>query len=141
MPFRRAVLASPALQEMIVRYNDALLGQVQVTAACNALHPIQKRLARWILQTRDRIDSDTVPLTQELLSEMLWHTSELHQSEIARRLADDRTDPLQPRIDRDHQPAWIRGQRPANVTVSSGDNPPGCGVDTGRVTVCRTRVP
>jgi CRP-like cAMP-binding protein len=70
-PFRAAVQASLALRDMIVSYNDVLLGQVQVTAACNALHPIQKRLARWILQTRDRIDTDTVPLTQELLSEML----------------------------------------------------------------------
>lgn len=70
-PFRRAVHASLPLRDMIVRYNDALLGQVQITAACNALHTIQRRLARWILQTRDRIDTDTVPLTQELLSEML----------------------------------------------------------------------
>jgi CRP-like cAMP-binding protein len=85
VPFRRAVQASPALRDMIVRYNDALLGQVQITAACNALHPIQKRLARWILQTRDRIDSDLVPLTQELLSEMLG-VRRSSVSEIAGRL-------------------------------------------------------
>jgi CRP-like cAMP-binding protein len=84
-PFRRAVQASPALRDIIVRYNDVLLGQVQVTAACNALHPIQKRLARWILQTRDRIDTDMVPLTQELLSEMLG-VRRSSVSEIARRL-------------------------------------------------------
>jgi len=83
--FRRAVQASPVLREMIVRYNDLLLGQVQVTAACNALHPIQKRLARWILQTRDRIDTDIVPLTQELLSEMLG-VRRSSVSEIAGRL-------------------------------------------------------
>jgi CRP-like cAMP-binding protein len=83
--FRRAVQASPLMRELIVRYNDVLLGQVQVTAACNALHPIQKRLARWILQTRDRIDTDTVPLTQELLSEMLG-VRRSSVSEIARRL-------------------------------------------------------
>ena len=84
-PFRRAVQASPALREMIVRYNDELLGQVQITAACNALHPIPKRLARWVLQTRDRIDTDTVPLTQELLSEMLG-VRRSSVSEIAKRL-------------------------------------------------------
>jgi CRP-like cAMP-binding protein len=84
-PFRRAVQASPALRDIIVRYNDVLLGQVQVTAACNALHPIHKRLARWILQTRDRIDTDTVPLTQELLSEMLG-VRRSSVSEIARKL-------------------------------------------------------
>ena len=84
-PFRRAVQASAALRDLIVRYNDVLLGQVQITAACNALHPIQKRLARWILQTRDRIDTDMVPLTQELLSEMLG-VRRSSISEIANRL-------------------------------------------------------
>jgi CRP-like cAMP-binding protein len=84
-PFRRAVQASETLREMVVRYNDTLLGQVQITAACNALHPIQKRLARWILQTRDRIDTDTVPLTQELLSEMLG-VRRSSVSEIAAKL-------------------------------------------------------
>jgi len=69
--FRKAVEASNELRDVIVRYNDALLGQVQITAACNALHPIQARLARWILQTKDRVESDTIPLTQQLLSEML----------------------------------------------------------------------
>jgi CRP-like cAMP-binding protein len=84
-PFRRVVQDSPALRDMIVRYNDVLLGQVQITAACNALHPIPKRLARWILQTRDRIDTDMVPLTQELLSEMLA-VRRSSVSEIAKRL-------------------------------------------------------
>jgi len=55
----------------VMRANEMLLGQVQMTAACNALHPIQARLARWILQSRDRVDDDLIPLTQELLSEML----------------------------------------------------------------------
>jgi CRP-like cAMP-binding protein len=85
VPFRRAVQASPSLRDMIVSYNDELLGQVQITAACNALHPIPKRLARWILQTRDRIDTDMVPLTQELLSEMLG-VRRSSVSEIAKRL-------------------------------------------------------
>ncbi len=70
-PFREAVAKIPALRDVIVRYNEVLFGQVQVTAACNALHPIHARLARWILQTRDRVTNDAVPLTQELLSEML----------------------------------------------------------------------
>lgn len=69
--FRKAVQASDPLRNLIVRYNEVLLGQVQVTAACNALHSIHARLARWILQTRDKVEGDTIPLTQELLSEML----------------------------------------------------------------------
>ena len=69
--FRKVVQGNDGLHRMIVRYNEVLLGQVQVTAACNALHPLQARLARWILQTKDRAEGDIVPLTQELLSEML----------------------------------------------------------------------
>jgi CRP-like cAMP-binding protein len=69
--FRRLVQGSDALRNLVMRANEMLLGQVQMTAACNALHPIQARLARWILQTRDRVDDNLIPLTQELLSEML----------------------------------------------------------------------
>jgi CRP-like cAMP-binding protein len=42
-----------------------------VTAACNALHPIEARFCRWLLQSADRAAGDTVSLTQELLAEML----------------------------------------------------------------------
>jgi CRP-like cAMP-binding protein len=54
-----------------VNYNELLLAQIQQTAACNALHATESRLARWLLQTRDRIDSDVLLLTQEFLSQML----------------------------------------------------------------------
>jgi CRP-like cAMP-binding protein len=69
--FRIAVQASVSLRDLMVAYNEVLLAQVQQTAACNALHPMEARLARWLLQTRDRTDSDTLPLTQDFLSEML----------------------------------------------------------------------
>lgn len=69
--FRGAIHASASLRNLMVAYNEVLLAQVQQTAACNALHAIEARLARWLLQTRDRIDSDTLPLTQEFLSQML----------------------------------------------------------------------
>lgn len=48
-----------------------LLGQARITAACNISHAVEARFCRWLLQTRDRAESDTVPLTQEFLSEML----------------------------------------------------------------------
>jgi CRP-like cAMP-binding protein len=85
--FRRIVTASAPLRDMIVRYNEVLLAQVQTTAACNALHPIHARLARWILQTADRSTGDRVPLTQELLSEMLG-VRRSSVSEVAARLQD-----------------------------------------------------
>lgn len=84
-PFRRAVEASSTLRDLIVRYNEALLAQVQMTAACNALHTLEARLSRWILQTRDRIDLDAIPLTQELLSEMLG-VRRTSVSEVASKL-------------------------------------------------------
>ncbi len=69
--FQAAVQQSEALKNLIVSYNEVLLAQIQQTAACNALHPTECRLARWLLQTRDRIDTDVLPLTQEFLSQML----------------------------------------------------------------------
>ena len=69
--FRRAVSGSKALSDMCVRYNEALLAQARTTAACNVSHRIEARFCRWLLQSRDCAESDTVPLTQEFLSEML----------------------------------------------------------------------
>jgi CRP-like cAMP-binding protein len=43
----------------------------QQITACNAKHNAEARLCRWLMQTRDRIESDTLPVTQEFLSEML----------------------------------------------------------------------
>jgi CRP-like cAMP-binding protein len=48
-----------------------LLIQVQQTAACNALHDVEERLSRWLLQARDRVDENTIRLTHEFLSQML----------------------------------------------------------------------
>jgi hypothetical protein len=59
------------LRDVIVKYNEVLLAQIQQGSACNAFHEAEARLCRWLLQTRDRIDSDTIPLTQEFLAQML----------------------------------------------------------------------
>ncbi len=69
--FRAALLISEPLRNLMASYNEVLLAQVQQTAACNALHTMESRLARWLLQTRDRVESDVLPLTQEFLSQML----------------------------------------------------------------------
>lgn len=66
-----AVKQSPFLRDYIVRYQEMLLHQAQQSTACNALHEARPRLCRWLLQTRDRLDSDTVALTQEFLAQML----------------------------------------------------------------------
>ena len=69
--FRPVVSASDVVRNLCIRYNEVLLSQARVTAACNALHPIEARFCRWLLQSADRSASDTVTLTQEFLAEML----------------------------------------------------------------------
>lgn len=69
--FRKAVAASEAIRDMCIRYNEVLLSQARITAACNALHPVEARFCRWLLQSSDRAESETVALTQEFLAEML----------------------------------------------------------------------
>ena len=69
--FRKAVDNSDAVRDLCIRYNEVLLQQARVTAACNAVHPVESRFCRWLLQSADRAESDTVQLTQEFLSEML----------------------------------------------------------------------
>jgi len=48
-----------------------MLMQLQLGSACNALHPVGARMARWLLQLRDQIDHDVLPLTQQALSQIL----------------------------------------------------------------------
>ena len=68
---RSVIRHGNGIRHLLVSYNEVLLAQVQQTAACNALHPMQARLARWLLQTQDRVESNALPLTQEFLSQML----------------------------------------------------------------------
>jgi CRP-like cAMP-binding protein len=70
-PFRAAADQSADIRDLIVRYNDAQMALIQQSAGCNALHHAEKRLCRWLLQTRDRSDSDVLALTQEFLAQML----------------------------------------------------------------------
>ncbi len=62
---------APAILMLIERHNDALFGHAIQSVACNALHSVEARFCRWLLTCRDRIDSDTVSLTQEFLADML----------------------------------------------------------------------
>jgi CRP-like cAMP-binding protein len=55
----------------VLRYTQALLAQISQTAVCNCLHPIEKRLCRWLLLARDRVSSDEILVTQELIAHML----------------------------------------------------------------------
>ena len=67
----RALGRTPALHNLLLRSTMALLNQVAQSTSCNRLHEVQERCARWLLQTHDRVDGDSFPLTQEFLSQML----------------------------------------------------------------------
>ena len=67
----RASDARPMIRQLLLRFIEALLAQTFQTMACNAVHPVEARCCRWILNMHDRIGQDTLPLTHEQLSEML----------------------------------------------------------------------
>ncbi len=69
--FQAAVSRSERIRDLILRYKEGLLAQVQQTAACNALHQVEARLARWLLQAIDCVDDPKLPLTHDHLAEML----------------------------------------------------------------------
>ena len=61
----------PTLRDRCLRYIQVMMMQNSQIAACNARHELPGRLARWLLMSRDRIDGDDLPMTQEFLSTML----------------------------------------------------------------------
>jgi CRP-like cAMP-binding protein len=69
--FLRLVQECPGLRAGLGLYMVAMFTLVSQTAACNRIHSLEERCARWILITHDRVDADTFPLTQEFLSTML----------------------------------------------------------------------
>jgi len=69
--FRTIVAQSPMLRNLLIRHGEAVLAQAQQNAACNAIHSVEARLSRWLLRARDLHDGRTLPLTQELLAQMI----------------------------------------------------------------------
>jgi CRP-like cAMP-binding protein len=69
--FRREYGKCEPLRAEVNRYIHERLIQITQTAACNRFHPIEGRLARWLLMTRDRMGTNHFRLTQELLGNML----------------------------------------------------------------------
>lgn len=65
---------SPSLRRGIIQFANVLHAQVAQTAACNGMHEVGQRLARWLLMVHDRSDCDTLHLTHELISLMLGVT-------------------------------------------------------------------
>src|SRR5215207_3592468 len=69
--FRAAIRASETLRQAVDRYAVALLAHLAQTVACNRLHSLDQRAARWLLLACDRINSPTFPLTQESFADLL----------------------------------------------------------------------
>ena len=69
--FLKEYHSSPQLRRELLRYTHALMAQVTQISACNRLHPVEARLARWLLMTRDRLRSHQFRLTHEFLGHML----------------------------------------------------------------------
>jgi CRP-like cAMP-binding protein len=68
---RQEMQAEPALQKLLLRYTQAFVCTVAQSAACNRLHFLEQRCARWLLECHDRADTDTFPMTHEFLAMML----------------------------------------------------------------------
>jgi len=68
---REVVSSAPNLQRMLERHSIVLGLQIAQTAACNRLHGVEQRLARWLLMAQDRVDSGVLPITHDFLATML----------------------------------------------------------------------
>ncbi len=62
---------SGMFQKMLLRYTQALMTQISQTAVCNRLHSLEQQLCRWLLLSHDRLDSDKLVMTHDLISNML----------------------------------------------------------------------
>jgi CRP-like cAMP-binding protein len=69
--FRSLTANDDAFRQLLDRYLQAYVNMLGQLAACNRLHSIYERCARWLLMTHDRFDSDKIPLTHEFLAMML----------------------------------------------------------------------
>ncbi|MDQ3809257.1 MAG: Crp/Fnr family transcriptional regulator [Chloroflexota bacterium] len=70
-PLRKEFNRNQVLRDVLLRYTQAVIAQASQNAACNGLHKLEQRFARWLLEVRDRIGSDDLWLTHELISDML----------------------------------------------------------------------
>ncbi len=83
--FRAELADSAKWQQSLMEYTRALMLQVSQGVACGVVHGVRQRLARWLLQTSDRVVSDDVSLTQQFLAEIL-HVRRASVTEAARSL-------------------------------------------------------
>lgn len=78
--FRRA----GDFQRLLLRYTQALIAQMSQTAVCNRLHSVEQQLCRWLLLSHDRLPSNELVMTQELIGDMLGVRREAVSHEASR---------------------------------------------------------
>src|SRR3989441_2262399 len=72
--YRREMDRRGPFYELLSRYAQALVGFIMQSTACNAVHSVEQRLARWLLMAQDRMGTEEFPLTQEFVAMMLGAT-------------------------------------------------------------------
>jgi CRP-like cAMP-binding protein len=90
-----AKTSSASLRNIFARYADCMLAQIFQSTACNAIHSIEQRTAKWIISAMERNEgSDAVPLTHEQLATLLGvgrsHTSRVIQTFKAEAIVETR---------------------------------------------------
>jgi len=70
-PLKEAFDRSKGVRDVILKYTQAYVAQLSQNTACNRLHNLKQRFARWLLEARDRVQSEELMLTQEFASHML----------------------------------------------------------------------
>jgi CRP-like cAMP-binding protein len=69
--FNEEIARGGPFRDVLQRYAHGFLSQLAQAAACNRLHPVDQRSCKWILMSHDRVGSDRLLLTQEILAQML----------------------------------------------------------------------
>jgi CRP-like cAMP-binding protein len=59
------------MRDVMLKYVQAMIAEISQNVACNRIHGVDQRCARWLLEVRERIVSDEIPLTQDFIAEML----------------------------------------------------------------------
>jgi CRP-like cAMP-binding protein len=72
--FRTEMNRRGAFYDLVTRFSQALVGFIMQSTACNAVHSVEQRLARWLLMAADRVGTASFPLTQEFVAMMLGAT-------------------------------------------------------------------
>jgi CRP-like cAMP-binding protein len=86
--FRRLIHTSETLYAAVAEYDWRLRAEIEQSAACNAVHHVEQRLAKWLLRCHDRHGGDVMHLTQEFLATMLG-TQRTTVNQVARGMASD----------------------------------------------------